>query len=185
MSRRGDGGGEAGRRGGGPYWVFAYGSLMWDPGFPYVEKAPAMIRGYHRAFCIYSVEYRGTPERPGLVLGLDHGGACRGIAYRVAAEETRAVRAYLYARELSYPVYAPKRLAVALDGCAVTAEAFVVNRRHDAYAGKLSAERVAAIIRAACGRRGSNREYLDNTVRHLEGLGIADGPLHRLRDLVG
>ncbi len=166
------------------YWVFAYGSLMWDPGFPFVEKMPAMLRGYHRAFCVYSIEYRGTIERPGLVLGLDRGGACRGLAFRVAPEEAETVRAYLYARELSYPVYVPKRLSVLLAGRTVEAETFVVNRRHDCFAGKLAPEQAAAIIRAARGNRGANRDYLENTVRHLESLGINEGPLHRLLTLV-
>jgi len=167
------------------YWVFAYGSLMWDPGFPFVEQQPAMVRGYHRAFCVYSIEYRGTLERPGLVLGLDRGGACRGLAFRVASEEAGRVRAYLYERELSYPVYEPKQVAVALAGRSVMAEAFIVNRRHESYAGKLAPAQAASIIRAARGNRGTNRDYLENTVRHLESLGIADGPLHRLLTLVG
>lgn len=168
-----------------PYWVFAYGSLMWNPGFPFVEKSPAMVRGYHRAFCVYSTEYRGTTERPGLVLGLDRGGACRGLAFRVAADQVDAVRAYLYERELSYPIYEPKLLTALMPGRSAVAEAFVVNRHHDAYAGKLAPERAADIVRTAVGNRGTNREYLENTVRHLESLGIAEGPLHRLLDLVG
>ena len=171
------------------YWVFAYGSLMWNPGFPFVEKSPATVTGYHRAFCVYSIEYRGTVERPGLVLGLDRGGACRCLAFRVAPEQADAVRAYLYERELSYPVYEPKQLSARLagppTGRTVMAEAFVVNRRHSSYAGKLAPAEVAAIIRGASGNRGTNRDYLENTVQHLESLGIAEGPLHRLLDMVG
>ena len=81
------------------YWVFGYGSLMWDPGFPHEAAHPALLVGYHRRFCLYSQRYRGTPERPGLVLGLDRGGSCRGVVYQVAAEAAAATRAYLWQRD--------------------------------------------------------------------------------------
>src|SRR3546814_813588 len=89
-------------------WVFGYGSLMWNPGFAFLERQPALLRGYHRAFCIYSEHYRGTRERPGLVLGLDRGGSCRGIAFRVAQAAARAVLGYLWDREMVPSVYAPR-----------------------------------------------------------------------------
>lgn len=165
-------------------WVFAYGSLIWDPGFPFEEARPATLRGYHRAFCLYSVRYRGTPERPGLVLGLDRGGACRGIAYRVAAERVEPVLAYLWDREMVNRSYDCRLLPIAMAGMTVKARTFVVDRRHPSYAGKLSLEKTAEIICHAHGQRGACFAYLDNTVRHLDALGLPDRYLHRLLDAV-
>ncbi len=165
-------------------WVFAYGSLMWDPGFAYLKAAPALLRGYHRAFCVYSHVYRGTSKRPGLVLGLDRGGACKGMAFRVAAGKAAAVLAYLDKREKVTDVYDRRIVPVATSAGRVMAHAYVVDRGHDQYAGKLTPERAAALIAQGVGRSGANPEYLENTVRHLDALGITDGPLHRLLALV-
>ncbi len=161
-------------------WVFAYGSLMWEPGFEYLEVAPALLRGYHRAFCVYSHIYRGTSARPGLVLGLDRGGACRGMAFRVAAEKAGRVLAYLDKREKVTNVYERRIVPVATSAGRVMAHAYVADRGHDQYAGKLTLERAAALIAQGVGRSGANPEYLENTVRHLDELGITDGSLHRL-----
>lgn len=161
-------------------WVFGYGSLMWNPGFDFLEKRPALLRGYHRAFCIYSEHYRGTRERPGLVLGLDRGGSCRGIAFRVAQTAARDVLGYLWDREMVTSVYAPRTVAPWIDGCRIDAEAFVVARKHIQYAGRLDDAAAAGIIRQGVGISGPNRDYLENTVRHLDALGIRDCPLHRL-----
>ena len=165
-------------------WVFAYGSLIWDPGFEFAEPRPALLRGYHRAFCLYSKRYRGTPEQPGLVLGLDRGGACRGVAYRVAAARVAATWDYLWEREMSNRSYECRVLPLELDGRRVDARGFVVDRRHPNYAGKLSPARIAAVICAAAGQRGPCFAYLENTVRHLDELGIPDRRLHGLLDLV-
>ena len=165
-------------------WVFAYGSLMWDPGFAHLEVAPALLIGYHRSFCIYSVVYRGTPERPGLVLGLDHGGSCRGRAYRVAAAAAGEVLDYLHEREMIHDVYRRKLLPVRLGGRTVRAYTYVVDRSGRHYAGKLGLARAAEIIRRGAGSTGSNRAYLQNTVNHLDALGITDGHLHRLLEVV-
>ena len=165
-------------------WVFAYGSLMWDPGFAHLEVAPALLTGYHRSFCIYSVVYRGTPERPGLVLGLDHGGSCRGRAYRVAAAAAGEVLDYLHEREMIHDVYRRKLLPVRLQGRTVRAYTYVVDRSGRDYTGKLSLERAAEIILRGAGSTGSNRAYLQNTVNHLDALGITDGHLHRLLEKV-
>ena len=118
-------------------WIFAYGSLMWDPGFPFEEARPALLRGYHRSFCLYSHRYRGTPDKPGLVLGLDAGGACRGIAYRVTARNAQRVLAYLWRREMPMRVYACREVKVQLAGRSVLARAFVVRRDHPQYAPDL------------------------------------------------
>ena len=171
-------------------WVFGYGSLMWNPGFPYVDARPAHLLGYHRSFCLYSEHYRGTPERRGLVLGLDRGGSCRGRAFRVGAAEAEAAMDYLIKREMfghEVDVYKLRWLGVALgdSGEAARAACFVVNPAHDHYAGKLSPEEISLIVASASGRSGTNREYLSNTIAHLDELGIADEPLHEVHRLVG
>jgi cation transport regulator ChaC len=253
-------------------WVFGYGSLMWRPGFPHVERAPATITGYHRALCIASTFHRGTRARPGLVLGLDRGGACTGVAYRVAAENAAAVLAYLRERELIYGVYRETWVTAELgcDGASdahssvalqvptstravalqvptstravalqvptstravalqvptstravalqvptrhpgphprsldrasdahphprsldrasdahphprVTALTYTVERCHPSYTGRLPLAAQAMIVRGARGRSGANLDYLINTVRHLEALGIRERGLERL-----
>lgn len=161
-------------------WIFAYGSLIWDPGFPFDEARPALLRGYHRAFCLYSVRYRGTPERPGLVLGLDRGGACRGIAYRVAAARVEQVWGYLWEREMPTRSYHCRLLPIDVAGRTVKARTFVVDRGHPSYAGKLDVARTAEIICHAHGQRGACFAYLENTVKHLDQLGIPDRRLHDL-----
>ena len=165
---------------GGDLWIFAYGSLIWDPGFPFEEARPALLRGYHRAFCLYSMRYRGTPERPGLVLGLDRGGACRGIAYRVAAARVEQVWSYLWEREMPSRSYHCRLLPIQVAGRIVQARSFVVDRAHPSYAGKLDVARTAEIICHAHGQRGACVAYLENTVEHLDRLGIPDRRLHDL-----
>jgi len=174
----------------GDIWVFGYGSLMWNPGFPFLEARSAHLDGYHRAFCLYSEHYRGTPERRGLVLGLDRGGSCLGRAFRVAAADAEGAMDYLIKREMfghEVDVYALRWLRVTLGDTADGANAacFVVNPAHDHYAGKLSPEKISEIIAGASGQSGSNREYLANTIAHLDELGIADGPLREVSRLVG
>ncbi|SLN26404.1 gamma-glutamylcyclotransferase [Oceanibacterium hippocampi] len=163
-------------------WVFGYGSLMWRPGFDHLGIEPALLRGYHRAFCVRSVVHRGTRARPGLVLGLDNGGACRGRAIRVAAPDREYVVDYLYRREMVTSVYRPRIVRVRLTARdeTVPALAFVVDRRHEQYCGKLALDEAAAVIAAASGRGGPNVEYLRSTITHLDELGIAEGPLHRI-----
>ena len=161
-------------------WLFAYGSLMWDPGFPFEEARPALLKGFHRAFCLYSTRYRGTPEKPGLVLGLDRGGACRGIAYRVAAANHDRVMQYLWEREMLNNSYICRAVAIHIATGPVRGRAFVINRRHKHYAGKLSLERTVELIVQGHGQRGASRSYLENTVKHLDQLGIPDKRLHEL-----
>jgi glutathione-specific gamma-glutamylcyclotransferase len=161
-------------------WIFAYGSLMWEPGFAFCEAVPAMVRGYHRRFCVYSHGYRGTPERPGLVLGLDRGGACKGIAYRVPAVDVPTALTYLWDREMKSGVYRLKELSVAIPGGEATAVAFVVARSHARYAPGLTELQTARLIRQGVGKRGTSVQYLENTTRELERLGVVDAALHRL-----
>ena len=166
------------------FWVFGYGSLMWRPGFDYLEARPALLHGYHRAFCVESTHYRGSPDRPGLVLGLTRGGACRGRVFRVAPAKATAVARYLHERELITPIYEPRWLRVLTPRGAVRAVAYVVDRQNRDYKGKLSERTIVRKIRHAQGVSGSNLDYLINTVRHLDEIGVPDGPLHRLLRLV-
>lgn len=162
------------------YWVFGYGSLMWDPGFPSSQCHPALLIGYHRQFCLYSHRYRGTPEQPGLVLGLDRGGSCRGVVYRVPDAAAEATKAYLWERELFDYAYLPKLLPVRFPGGRVLAQAFVVDRSQSQYAGRLDPQTIASLIATRAGQRGRNRDYLENTLRHLHELGIRDRGLESL-----
>ena len=164
--------------------MFAYGSLMWDPGFDHTRSTPALLRGYHRAFCVYSERYRGTPERPGLVLGLDRGGCCRGIAFLIADANVENVLAGLWAREMRRKAYAPRVVGIELDGEKASALTFVANREHEAYTGQLEVETVARTIAGCSGARGPNADYLFNTLRHLESLGIRERSLEQLRSAV-
>ncbi len=159
--------------------VFGYGSLMWHPDFPYIDIVPATLHGWHRAFCIRSTHYRGTRERPGLVLGLDRGGMCHGRMFRVRAEHAPEVADALHLREMVTGVYEPRWLKLRLgDGTQTTALGYVADRKHPQYAGKLSLGEVARRIRGAIGRNGSNVEYLKSTVHHLEDMGIHESSLH-------
>ncbi len=167
-----------------PVWVFAYGSLMWNPEMGFAETRPALLHGFHRRFCLYSRDYRGTPERPGLVLGLDRGGSCRGLALRLPSDDLAAAIDRLWAREMAGQVYDMRRVAAMTPQGGVTAYAFTVRRDNPDYAGRLSLERVAEIVGNAAGGRGTGRDYLANTVRHLAELGIRDDGLRRLHALV-
>ena len=162
------------------YWVFGYGSLMWDPGFVHDAVHRAVLVGYHRQFCLYSYRYRGTRERPGLVLGLDRGGSCRGVVFRVPDHAVAATKAYLWERELDDYAYLPKLLTVRHPAGVVRAQAFVVDRRQPQYAGGLDVDAIAAIVAHGVGQRGSNVAYLENTLGHLRTLGIVDRGLERV-----
>lgn len=167
-------------------WVFGYGSLMWRPGFDYVERQLAWLRGYHRALCIYSHVHRGTPERPGLVLGLDRGGSCRGVAFRVEAVRAQAVIAYLRAREQVTSVYVERPVRVRLDdGREVEALTYVVDRQHVQYAGKLPLEKILEYVRAGMGQSGDNPAYVLNTHRHLAELSLSDPVLAHIVSALG
>ena len=168
----------------GDVWFFAYGSLMWDPGFAPVEVRPARLYGYHRAFCVRSRHYRGTAAAPGVVLGLDRGGSCHGRALRVAERDRAHVFEYLAEREMPEEIYTCRRVRLALGRRRVDGYALVVNRDNFLYAGRLSEAEIARIIVNSEGERGRNRDYLASTVRHLDKLGIGDGPMHRLLAVV-
>ncbi|MHC2435244.1 gamma-glutamylcyclotransferase [Bradyrhizobium sp. USDA 4451] len=164
-------------------WVFGYGSLMWKPGFEYLEQVPARLIGEHRALCVYSFDHRGTPEKPGLVLGLDRGGACRGIAFRVAARLRHDTIAYLRSREQTTNVYREVMRSVWLENAArdrVPALAYVVDRGHVQYAGRLSLAEQQRLVLQGHGRSGNNRDYVLSTVASIEKQGFRDAQLHQL-----
>lgn len=156
-------------------WVFGYGSLIWRPGFDYAERAKARLAGYHRSLCIKSFVHRGTPEHPGLVFGLDRGGSCVGMAFRIPAEIREATIAYLRERELVTNVYRELTLPVRLqDGRPVRALTYVVDRGHTQYAGRLSAAEAAHMVARSHGRSGPNHEYVSSALTEIRAMGIAD-----------
>lgn len=157
------------------FWVFGYGSLMWNPGFDYLERQIVTAHGFHRALCIRSWVHRGTQERPGLVLGLDRGGACRGVAFRVAPDKWEWVVAYLRERELVTNVYVERLIPVRFsDGSRKTALTYTADRHHHQYVSGLTVDHAAETVVGAQGKSGPNTDYLRNTVAHLRELGIRD-----------
>ncbi len=157
------------------HWVFGYGSLMWRPGFDYIERVPARLHGVHRAFCISSVHHRGTPARPGLVLGLAPGGSVRGAAYGVAPAHWREVLAYLREREQPTETYVERQIAIRLaDGRKVTAVSYLSDRRHPQWVGRLPLEEQARRISGAVGLSGPNIDYLRDLTEHLRAEGVGD-----------
>jgi glutathione-specific gamma-glutamylcyclotransferase len=166
-------------------WVFGYGSLIWRPGFPFVEQVQARLFGLHRALCVYSFVHRGTPEHPGLVLGLDRGGTCRGLAYRIIADKRSETIAYLRAREQVTKVYREVLRPVVLlanPERRVNALVYVVDQSHPQYAGRLELDQQLHHVRQGHGQSGANRDYVLSTVKALEGLGYRDRDLHLLAE---
>lgn len=171
----------------GSIWVFAYGSLIWDPGFAWTDRRPARLDGFRRAFCMRSVHHRGTPEQPGLVLALDaaSGAACCGLAFEIDARIADETLEYLRARELISAAYLEAVHPVGLaGGGTVPAVAYVIDRDHAQYCGGLPLEEQARIIAAARGGRGPNAEYLHRTAADLAALGLPDPELAWLSDRV-
>jgi cation transport protein ChaC len=168
-------------------WVFGYGSLMWRPGFAFEERHVATLSGLHRSLCVYSHVHRGTPDRPGLVMGLDRGGSCKGVAYRVASHAAEATIAYLRAREQITQVYAERVLPIRLaDGRKKLSLTYIVDRGHPQYAGRLDREALLAFVRQGQGQSGANPDYVLATHAELASLGVHDPTLgwlaHRLKD---
>jgi cation transport protein ChaC len=162
-------------------WVFGYGSLMWRPGFAFVERQAAVLHGRRRAFCIYSVHHRGTPQRPGLVLGLAPGGSVRGAAYRVAQTDWPEVYAYLLEREQPTETYVETQVHVRLaEGRSVPTLAFLSDTVHPQWAGNLDLEQQARLIAGSSGLSGRNIDYLRDLVAHLRQDGVTDRGMERL-----
>jgi glutathione-specific gamma-glutamylcyclotransferase len=172
----------------GDLWVFGYGSLMWRPGFDALERVPARLKGLHRALCVYSFVHRGTPERPGLVFGLDRGGTCRGIAYRVAAAAREKTIAYLRGREQVTSVYLETMRRIELEDASkrqVRALCYTVDRGHVQYAGRLTLTKLVHYVRQGHGSSGANRDYVLDAVHALEALGYRETELHLLAERLG
>lgn len=173
-----------------PLWVFGYGSLIWDPGFPVAERRLARLAGWHRSFCMRSIHHRGTPEAPGLVLALDaaDGATCTGVAFRVREGAEDTTLAALRERELVSSAYLERWLPVEAGG-PLTALTYVIDPAHVQYCGGLGLEEQAGIIASARGGRGENADYLWSTAAHLDELGIPDADLawlaSRVRHLRG
>ncbi len=167
----------------GNFWVFGYGSLMWRPGFPHLGSVPALLHGVHRALCIYSHVHRGTPDAPGLVLGLDRGGACHGLAFHVEEHHRSEVLAYLREREQTTMVYRETwRKARLLTGNQKIVEVlcYVADRSHHQYAGPLTVSDQMGLIAGSKGQSGPNEEYVLKTAAHLDEMGIRDPRLEAL-----
>ncbi|HWF00868.1 MAG TPA: gamma-glutamylcyclotransferase [Caulobacteraceae bacterium] len=162
-------------------WVFGYGSLMWRPGFAYVERSAAVLHGRRRSFCIFSVHHRGAPQRRGLVLGLERGGAVRGAAFRVRAADWPAVHAYLLEREQPTETYVEASVWIRLTGGArIPALTFLSDTSHPQWAGGLGLAAQAQLIAGASGHSGRNVDYLQDLVDHLRAEGVRDDAMQRL-----
>ena len=162
------------------WWVFAYGSLLWNPIFPFDDARRASVHGLHRRFCLWSLASRGRPHAPGLVLGLDRGGSCRGVVYRLPSRCAIDELHLLWRREMVTGAYAPRWLHIACEGKRIVALAFVVKRQHTQYAGHLTIEAQADVIAEACGAFGSSADYLERTRVALATHGVVDLYLERL-----
>jgi glutathione-specific gamma-glutamylcyclotransferase len=166
------------------WWIFAYGSLLWNPLFPVAEMRPATLRGLHRRFCLWSLASRGTPDAPGLVLGLERGGTCRGVVLRLPAPLALDELHLLWRREMVVGSYDPRWVRVDADGREVIALTFVVRRDHPQYAGRLPLAKQVAVIASACGAFGASADYLERTRVALISHGIVDPYLESLATAV-
>ena len=166
-------------------WVFAYGSLMWNPAIHVADSKKAHVRGYHRTFCLTMSAGRGTPETPGLMLSIDRGGSCSGIAHRIAADQIESELSILWYREMLSGAYEPRWVSAEIETVGRRRSlAFVINRSHPRYEGVLAENEVARRIATAEGMIGTNRDYLYRTIACLTELGVADQPMFRLEQQV-
>ena len=165
----------------GDLWVFAYGSLMWSPDFPFVERKAGRVHGYHRSLCILSSRYRGTPDKPGLVMGLCPGGSCRGMAFRVHVGQAKEVMDTLWKREMLNKVYMPKFVPVSIVGAQrVHALAFIADTKHRQFVDELDVEGRARLVAQGIGQRGRCVDYIRNTLEHMRELGVHDPHLTQI-----
>ena len=165
-------------------WVFGYGSLMWNPAFYHIEKCSGIVHGYHRSYCMWTAGGRGTPELPGMMLGMDRGGACRGMVFRIAPDQVDEELDIVWRREMIGQAYRARWVTVRTGRKLLRAITFVIDRRYIRYAGRVPRDVQVAHIATAAGRMGSCREYLENTVAHLDELGIGKGPMHDMLERV-
>jgi cation transport protein ChaC len=165
-------------------WIFGYGSLMWNPALDVAESRIAKAHGYHRHFCLDQQFGRGSPERPGIMLALDRGGHCHGVVHRIAAARVESELRILWLREMPSGAYRPRWIKATTDGGVVEAIAFVINRDHPRYLGRLPVEAIVERLSFAEGQSGTNRQYLHDTVECIRALGIVDRALMDLSDRV-
>jgi cation transport protein ChaC len=168
-------------------WIFAYGSLIWKPACDFIEIRTGLLRGWHRAFCLgWNTRFRGSEQNPGLMLALDHGGACRGVAYRLPPERIETCLIKLLEREMGWKPspFPPRWIDVLTRNGRIRALTFCIDRHSGRYVAGLSEAEIAAVLARAVGARGSMAEYLYNTIHHLERMGIHDPHLWRLQDMV-
>lgn len=165
-------------------WIFAYGSLIWNPTFHFVERRIGQIYGMHRRFCLWTPLGRGTPERPGLMLGLERGGSCQGVGFRIAADAVGTELDAIWRREMVTGSYCPVWVRLRTAEGPVDAVTFMINSRHERYAGRLRDDEVIDAVALAEGPLGACRDYLFNTLEHLEALGMRDRGLRRLAEAV-
>jgi cation transport protein ChaC len=161
-------------------YIFGYGSLLWNPAFHFVSQMPATVHGWHRRFCLKMMVGRGTRELPGLMLALDHGGACKGVAFRIAAAQAADELGILWPREMYGGAYNARWVRLKTEDGEKRALTFVINRKHPRYVREICVPETARMIATAGGDLGSCREYLENTVQHLAELGIRDSNLQRI-----
>jgi glutathione-specific gamma-glutamylcyclotransferase len=161
-------------------YVFGYGSLIWNPAFHYAGKHTALLHGWHRRFCLKLFNGRGTMETPGLMLALDHGGACKGVVFRIAAADVREELGILWRREMYGGAYNARWVNLKTSEGPVRAVTFVINRKHPRYVPEICVDETAKLIATGCGDLGTCREYLENTVQHLAELGLRDRGLERI-----
>ena len=165
-------------------WLFGYGSLIWNPTINYIERKPMVVSGFHRKFCLKTYLGRGSKKAPGLMLGLDHGGSCRGIGYKISSKNTFRELEVIWKREMVTASYIPKWLSARIGPKKIKALGFVVNRKLDRYVSQLEDSEIARLIYNAAGFLGTCSEYLENTAKHLEASGIPDKHLNRIQSLV-
>ncbi|SNB63188.1 cation transport protein ChaC [Arboricoccus pini] len=165
-------------------WLFGYGSLIWNPCIEFAERRPVRVRGWHRNFCLWTHGGRGTQERPGLVLGLEQGGSCRGLAFRIEAAKLEVELDIVWRREMVTAAYRPTWVALSDGVNRFRGITFTINRAHERYTGKIDEARVIETLALAEGDIGSSRDYLFSTVDHLRVLGMDDSRLGRLADAV-
>ncbi len=168
----------------GPLWVFGYGSLLWNPGFRFIDSQAAVLVGYHRALCVWAWTYRGTPEKPGLVFGLAPGERCEGLGFLIAEEDRESVLAYLWEREMIGDVYHAEFCRIQVAGRSVNALTFIVNTEGQQYAGCLSNAEVVKTVLSSRGTRGENSEYVLETYRYLSQRGVEEPALQQICQLL-
>ncbi|OUR77809.1 hypothetical protein A9Q83_09840 [Alphaproteobacteria bacterium 46_93_T64] len=163
-------------------WVFGYGSLLWNPAFNFVSSEPAKLYGYRRHFCLHMNIGRGSPEKPGIMLALDTGGSCEGQAFLIDPKEIESETQILWMREMLSGAYLPHWGKIKLQGKTVSGLTFVVNRKHSRYLPHLTVDETLIRLAQGEGYLGTSREYLENTIEHLDEINVRDGYLHELRD---